>query len=105
MTEERKGRHITEGLDRVIHERARLGIMTILVDGGEVEFMALKKTLLLTDGNLNAHLRVLEKKGYISETKQFVGKRPRTAYRVTDTGMEAFRKYIDRLERFLKSVS
>ena len=105
MTEEGRGRHITEGLDRVIHERARLGIMAMLVGGEEIEFTALKKSLGLTDGNLNAHLRVLEKSGYISETKQFIGRRPRTAYRASAKGMEAFRKYIDGLERFLKRVS
>jgi DNA-binding HxlR family transcriptional regulator len=105
MVEEDRERHITERLDRVIHERARLGIMTILIDGEEVEFMVLKKTLLLTDGNLNAHLRVLEKNGYIAETKQFVGKRPRTAYRATEKGVNAFREYIDWLEQFLKSIS
>jgi DNA-binding transcriptional ArsR family regulator len=105
MVEENREGHITERLDRVIHERARLGIMTILVGGEEVEFMVLKRTLLLTDGNLNAHLRVLEKNGYVTETKRFVGKRPKTAYRVTEKGVEAFRMYIDGLEQFLKSIS
>ncbi len=105
MTEKSRGPHITEGLDRVIHERVRLGIMTILVGGGEVEFTVLKKTLLLTDGNLNAHLKVLEKNGYITETKQFVGRRPRTGYRATENGVHAFRGYINWLEQFLKSIS
>lgn len=105
MVEDNRERHITERLDRVIHERARLGIMTILVGGGEVEFTVLKKTLLLTDGNLNAHLKVLEKNGYIAETKQFVGKRPRTGYRATEKGVYAFREYIDWIEQLLKSIS
>jgi DNA-binding HxlR family transcriptional regulator len=105
MSTENTRRHITEGLDRVIHERARLAIMAILVGGGEVEFTALKKTLGLTDGNLNAHLRVLEKNSYISETKEFVGRRPKTAYRATEKGVNAFRSYIDSLERFLKTIS
>jgi DNA-binding HxlR family transcriptional regulator len=105
MSTKRTKVHITEELDRVIHERARLGIMAMLVGGGEIEFTALKKSLGLTDGNLNAHLRVLEKSGYISETKQFIGRRPRTVYRATEKGVDAFRDYIDRLEQFLKSIS
>jgi DNA-binding HxlR family transcriptional regulator len=105
MSTKRTKVHITEELDRVIHERARLGIMAMLVGGGEIEFTALKKSLGLTDGNLNAHLRVLEKSGYISETKQFIGRRPRTVYRATEKGVDAFQDYIDRLEQFLKSIS
>ncbi len=105
MGEENSERYITEGLDRVIHERARLGIMAILVGAGESEFMTLRKSLLLTDGNLSAHLRVLEKSGYIAEKKEFVGRRPKTAYRATEEGIRAFRTYVDSLERLLKIVS
>jgi DNA-binding HxlR family transcriptional regulator len=97
--------HITERLDRVIHERARLGIMAILVGAGQTEFTALKKMLSLTDGNLSAHLRVLEKNNYIIETKEFVGRRPKTAYRATEPGIQAFRGYMDCLEKFLRIVS
>ena len=105
MAEANGERHITERLDRVIHERARLGIMAILVGGGRTEFTALKKMLSLTDGNLSAHLRVLDKSGYITETKEFVGRRPKTAYRATEKGIQAFREYMDSLERFMKIVS
>lgn len=105
MDTQTKGTAITEQLDRVVHERARLGIMAILVGAGRTEFTALKKTLELTDGNLSAHLRVLEKNGYIIETKEFVGRRPRTAYQATDRGIRAFRTYVDGIEQFLQIVS
>jgi predicted ArsR family transcriptional regulator len=100
-----KDAHITDGLDRIIHERARLGIMAILVGEQQAEFSALKKSLGLSDGNLNAHLKVLEKSGYVAVTKEFVANRPRTTYRATDRGRLAFRDYIDALERFLKNIS
>jgi DNA-binding MarR family transcriptional regulator len=96
---------ITDTLDRVIHERARLGIMTILAAEDEAEFTALKRTLHLSDGNLNAHLKVLEKNGYITVVKEFVKNRPRTVYRVTGQGREAFEAYVVSLEKFLKRVS
>ena len=96
---------ITDSLDRVIHERARLGIMTVLVNEGETEFMVLKKILALSDGNLNAHLKVLEKHGYVLVKKEFIGKKPRTLYRVTPVGEKAFQEYINGLDRFLKSIS
>jgi DNA-binding PadR family transcriptional regulator len=96
---------ITDTLDRVIHERARLGIMTKLAVEGESEFTALKKSLSLSDGNLNAHLRVLEKHGYISATKEFVKNRPRTVYHITDSGSRAFEEYVESLEFFLNSIS
>ena len=96
---------ITENLDKVIHERVRLGIMTILMTQGEADFTELKKTLALTDGNLSAHMRVLKESGYVSVTKQFVGNRPRTTYRITDSGKQAFEEYIDSMELFLKGIS
>jgi DNA-binding HxlR family transcriptional regulator len=104
MNEESDGR-IIEGLDRVIHERARLGIMTILVREEGAEFSALKKSLSLSDGNLNAHIKVLERSGYVTVTKEFVANKPRTTYRATERGMRAFREYIDALEWFLKKIS
>jgi len=100
-----KAIQITDTLDRVIHERARLGIMTILSAEDEAEFTALKKILNLSDGNLNAHLKVLEKNGYVTVVKEFVKNRPRTVYRVTGEGREAFEAYVGSLEKFLKSVS
>ena len=96
---------ITDTLDRVIHERARLGIMTILAAEEEAEFTALKKALNLSDGNLNAHLKVLEKNGYITAVKEFVKNRPRTVYRVTGQGRKAFEEYVGSLEKFLKRIS
>ncbi len=96
---------ITDTLNRVIHERARLGIMTKLVAEGESGFTALKKSLSLSDGNLNAHLKVLLKNEYILMTKEFVANKPRTSYSVTNKGKQAFNEYINSLEKFLKSIS
>jgi len=79
--------------------------MTKLVVEGESGFTALKKSLSLSDGNLNAHLKVLLKNEYILMTKEFVANKPRTAYRVTDKGEQAFNEYISSLENFLKSIS
>jgi DNA-binding HxlR family transcriptional regulator len=100
-----KTKPITDTLNRVIHERARLGIMTKLVAEGESGFTALKKSLSLSDGNLNAHLKVLLKNEYILMTKEFVANKPRTSYSVTHKGEQAFNEYINSLERFLESIS
>lgn len=106
IREDKKEREpITDTLNRVIHERARLGIMTKLMAEGESDFTELKKSLSLSDGNLNAHLKVLLKNEYILMTKEFVANRPRTAYRVSDKGERAFNEYINSLEKFLRSVS
>jgi DNA-binding HxlR family transcriptional regulator len=105
MAEENREYHSIEGFNRVIHERARLAIMAILVGEQQAEFTVLKKALSLSDGNLNAHLKVLEKSGYVTVLKEFVAKRPRTTYCATDQGRRAFRDYIDALERFLKEFS
>ncbi len=96
---------MTDSLNRVIHERARLGIMTKLMAEGESGFTALKKSLSLSDGNLNAHLKVLMKNEYILMRKEFVADKPRTTYRISEKGRLAFGEYIDSLEKFLKSVS
>lgn len=106
MTREgKKEKPLTDNLNRVIHERARLGIMTKLMAEGESGFTELKKSLSLSDGNLNAHLKVLLKNEYIFMKKEFVANKPRTTYRISEKGRLAFKEYIDSLEKFLKSVS
>ena len=90
-----------ENLDRVIHERARLGIVASLAARGEMTFVELKEGLGLSDGNLSVHARVLEDAGYIKISKKFVGRKPRTAMSLTPKGRTAFRRYLDELERIV----
>ena len=89
------------GIDETFHAPARLGIMTLLLQEGASDFASLKRTLGLTDGNLGAHIRVLEQGGYIEVEKKFEGRKPRTVCRVTASGRRAFTKYLDALERVI----
>ncbi|MGO9603290.1 MAG: winged helix-turn-helix domain-containing protein [Candidatus Binataceae bacterium] len=86
-------------LDSLIHVPARLAIMAVLAVQKETEFTALSRRLDLTDGNLSSHLRTLEEAEYIRCTKSFVGRRPRTTYRILQKGRAAFERYIDELEK------
>ncbi len=85
-------------LNEIFHVKARLGIMTLLISFGKIDFTGLKSKLGLTDGNLGAHLRVLEEAGYVEIVKGFVGKRPHTSCLVTELGRSAFRDYLNQLE-------
>jgi len=87
-----------ERLDKIIHERARLGIVASLAARGEMTFGELKETLRMTDGNLSVHARVLEQREYLKIEKTFVGRKPRTTMSLTDKGRKAFRSYVDQLE-------
>lgn len=89
------------GLDDAFHSKVRLGVMTILVSG-PTDFTALKNRLQLTGGNLGAHLRVLEDAGYLDIEKKFVGRRPKTTYRITPLGRRAFRVYLKDLESVIR---
>jgi DNA-binding transcriptional ArsR family regulator len=91
-----------DDLDRVIHERARLAIMSALVAGGATAFSELKAIVGLTDGNLSVHLRILEQAKYVSIEKAFVDRRPRTTIAPTAAGRRAFRSYVDVLERIVR---
>jgi DNA-binding MarR family transcriptional regulator len=89
------------GIDETFHAPARLGIMTLLLQDGSSDFATLKRSLGLTDGNLGAHIRVLEQGGYIEVEKKFEGRKPRTICRVTPSGRRAFARYLDALERVI----
>lgn len=89
-------------IDPVIHERARLAIVSALAVAPEMSFNELKNTLSLTDGNLSAHARTLEDAGYIRIRKSFEGRRPHTTMRLTRRGRTAFRKYLDTLRRIVE---
>jgi DNA-binding transcriptional ArsR family regulator len=81
------------GLDRVVHEPARLALLTILTAADEVEFLFLEQATGLTKGNLSAHMAKLETAGYVEVRKAFRGKLPVTSYRITEAGAKALRKY------------
>lgn len=89
-------------LSKIFHERARLGIMTMLVARKDpVEFNEIIKTLKLTKGNLALHVRKLEEQGYVSVSKDFVGRIPRTTYVATTTGRRDFAAYLALLEEII----
>ena len=88
-------------INPVIHERTRLAIMTYLITAKEATFSEIKEELGLTDGNLNIHMKVIEKSGFVKVTKEFVNRRPRTTYTVTEKGFRAFRDYVAQLEEIL----
>jgi len=94
-----------EGLDRIFHEKARLGIVSSLighVDG--LAFSDLKSLCGLTDGNLSRHLQVLVEAGYIDIEKGFDGNRPRTSCRLSDEGRTRFSDYLEVLEQVLRKT-
>ncbi len=91
-------------LDKVIHERVRLGIMSALTAPQELSFIEIKGILNVTDGNLARHLRILEENGYITAEKKFIGRKPNTSYKLTNSGKEAFKDYITRLEKLVRDI-
>lgn len=84
-------------LDRVVHEPARLAILTVLASAGSVEFKFLEEVTRLTKGNLNSHATRLESAGYLEVLKSFRGKIPVTTFRITDAGRQALADYWGRL--------
>jgi DNA-binding MarR family transcriptional regulator len=91
-------------LDRVIHERLRLGILSALVGRSPITFTEMKELLQTTDGNLSIHARKLEEAGYVSCEKSFEGRIPRTAWRLTPNGRRALEKYLDHMEAILAAA-
>lgn len=89
------------GLDDTVHQRIRLGILTMLGETRELRFGELRDELGLTDGNLNRHLRVLEDAGFLEVRKVFEGRRPSTWLRMTRKGKQALREEITALEELV----
>ncbi|HTO93227.1 MAG TPA: transcriptional regulator [Bacteroidota bacterium] len=89
-------------LNRAFDNRVRLAIMSILAVRDETEFNTLKQLLQVTDGNLATHVAVLERHRYIRVRKSFRGKKPRTAYAVTESGRKAFAEHVAALERIIR---
>lgn len=96
---------LTKKLDKIFHERARLGVMSILIASSEdVSFPELVRKLELTRGNLSVHIKVLEENGYVKSKKEFVNRKPRTTFRVTKAGRKAFDEYLNLLEQIVKTA-
>jgi len=91
-------------LDRLIHERLRLGILSALSVNESLTFNELKKLLDTTDGNLSVHARKLEEAGYISCAKSFEGRIPRTDYRLSAAGRRALERYLDHMEALIQAM-
>ena len=92
------------GLDTVVHGPIRLGAMTALQIDGKLDFTTLKKRLQVTDGSLGIHLQKLEEIKYIKSKKAFVGRRPKTTYRLTAAGRKALIKYLESMQKLLDAV-
>ncbi len=91
-------------LDRLIHERLRLGIVSALAVNESLTFNALKDMLGATDGNLSVHARKLEEAGYVACAKSFDGRVPRTEFRLTDEGRRALESYLNHMEALIQTV-
>jgi DNA-binding MarR family transcriptional regulator len=91
-------------LDRVIHERTRLAIVSALAVNASLTFNELKELVRATDGNLSVHARKLEDAGYIGCTKSFAGRVPKTQYRLLPAGRRALEKYLDHMEALIRST-
>ena len=88
-------------LNKEFESRVRLGIMSVLMVNDWVDFNEMKQLLEVTDGNLASHSSALEKSNYIEIKKEFVGKKPKTSYRVTQAGRNAFEEHLSALEKLL----
>jgi DNA-binding HxlR family transcriptional regulator len=91
-------------LDRVIHERTRLAIVSALAVNTSLSFNELKQLLRVTDGNLSVHARKLEDAGYVSCTKSFSGRMPKTEYRLMAAGQRALERYLDHMEALIHAT-
>jgi len=89
-------------LDRLIHERIRLGIVSALATNDSLSFNDLKRILKTTDGNLSVHARKLEDAQYVSCSKYFEGRVPRTQYRLSAAGRRALSQYLDQMEEWIR---
>jgi DNA-binding transcriptional ArsR family regulator len=91
-------------LDRLIHERLRLGILSALSVSDSLTFNELKKLLDTTDGNLSVHARKLEEAGYVACSKSFEGRMPKTEYKLSASGRRALERYLDHMEALIQAT-
>jgi DNA-binding transcriptional ArsR family regulator len=95
---------VSNDLDRVIHERMRLGIISALAANEKLCFSDLKKLLKTTDGNISVHARKLEDAGYVTMEKSFKGRVPLTEYSITRDGKRALERYLDHMEALIRAM-
>src|SRR5436190_19671645 len=91
-------------LDRLIHERLRLGIVSALAANEKLSFNDLKRLLDTTDGNVSVHARKLEEAGYLTCKKSFAGRTPLTEYKITASGRKALERYLDHMEALIRAM-
>ena len=91
-------------IDRIIHEKGRMAIMSLLAATPEISFTDLRNTLNMTDGNINTHIRTLQEAGYIAVSKSFQNNRPLTTCALTTAGRKAFVEYIDLLDQIVRQT-
>jgi DNA-binding HxlR family transcriptional regulator len=103
LTTER-AKHPAPNLDRLIHERMRLGIVSALAANDTLTFNDLKSLMNTTDGNLSVHARKLEEGGYIACTKSFEGRLPKTEYKLTAAGRRALENYLSHMETIIAQM-
>ncbi len=95
---------VSSDLDKVIHERMRLGIISALAANTKLSFTDLKNLLNTTDGNISVHARKLEEAGYVTCEKSFKGRMPLTEYAITKDGRKALERYLDHMEALIKAM-
>lgn len=95
---------VSTELDKIIHERVRLGIISALAANESLAFTDLKNLLNTTDGNVSVHARKLEEAGYLVCEKSFKGRVPLTEYRITESGREALDRYLDHMEALINAM-
>jgi len=96
---------VIENIQKAFENRVRLGVMSVLMVNDWMDFNSLKDLLDVTDGNLSSHITALEKLDYVEVRKEFVGKRPKTSYRVTQYGRKAFTDHLQALENLLNGLT
>ena len=101
---EKAAENVSVDLDKVIHERMRLGIISALAANAKLSFTELKNLLNTTDGNISVHARKLEEAGYVTCEKSFKGRMPLTEYAITKAGRKALERYLNHMEALIKAM-
>ena len=101
---EKAAGNVSSELDKVIHERMRLGIISALAANEKLSFNDLKRLLDTTDGNVSVHARKLEDAGYVTMKKSFAGRTPLTEYKITKDGRKALERYLDHMEALIRAM-
>ena len=101
---EKAAENVSNDLDKVIHERMRLGMISALAANERLSFSELKTLLATSDGNISVHARKLEEAGYLTCTKSFKGRVPLTEYAITNEGRAALTRYLDHMEALIKAM-